>query len=223
MVGLCNKGFLFTISLGPFQPDWRLEVGTDWEWLLLIYLTHIISFSCFSWNASSLPRRCEHCLMLFDDWNDWIRVSLSCRTWNDWPLCTHLSLSFILKNMLSEFCSPKCPPNDFTHFHTVTKRHCWKWTIIFSSTGKSISYSAIISFLVLSCISHSNNQCLLEENLLKDLYPFKSSKHDWPRPILNTAILKWTRPHHRPSPLTRLASRSEYLYWCTFPSLPSLL
>lgn len=116
MVGLCNKGFLFTISLGPFQPDWRLEVGTDWEWLLLIYLTHIISFSCFSWNASSLPRRCEHCLMLFDDWNDWIRVSLSCRTWNDWPLCTHLSLSFILKNMLSEFCSPKCPPNDFTPY-----------------------------------------------------------------------------------------------------------
>lgn len=43
----------------------------------------------------------------------------------------------------------------------------------------------------------------------------------WHRPVLRNTILKWTRPYHQPSPLTKLASQSEY--WCTFPLFPSPL
>lgn len=40
----------------------------------------------------------------------------------------------------------------------------------------------------------------------------------WPGPVLKNNILKWTRPYRQPSPLTRLASQSEYLYFSLIPS-----
>lgn len=174
----------------------------------LLYFHVMFQFACFS-----LPRDYKHCSLLWK-WLKWVNERLSLfqdaagtRTLNETALSFFLPFSIIFSH--AQECSKLIL---FSWMPLMISHHYfWKCTVVFTVIVHFLQCNNF--FLVFSCIYHSRPlMTTWGVILLRDLHLFKSTKHDWPRPVLKNAILKWTRPFRQPNPPTSLASQSEYLW-----------